>query len=61
MLQEGGGDGRWYFCLRAASPLPSRGPKGGRKCYITPAFLGVPNKGTKSNHQKYKKNKKNYS
>ena len=31
-----------------ASPLPSRGPKSGRKCYITPAFSGVPNKGTKS-------------
>ena len=26
----------------AASPLPSRGPKRGRKCYITPAFSGVP-------------------
>ena len=26
-----------------ASPLPSRGPKGGRKCYVTPAFSGVPN------------------
>ena len=25
----------------AASPLPSRGPKRGRKCYITPAFSGV--------------------
>ena len=23
------------------------GPKSGRKCYITPAFLGVPNKGDK--------------
>ena len=29
----------------AASPLPSRGPKRGRKCYVTPAFSGVPNKG----------------
>ena len=28
----------------AASPLPSRGPKGGRRCYVTPAFSGVPNK-----------------
>ena len=27
----------------AASPLPSRGPKTGRKCYLTPAFSGVPN------------------
>ena len=26
-----------------ASPLPSRGPKRGRKCYVTPAFSGVPN------------------
>ena len=24
----------------AASPLPSRGPKGGRICYVTPAFSG---------------------
>ena len=31
----------------AASPLPSRGPKRGRKCYITPAFLGIPNIGDK--------------
>ena len=29
----------------AASPLPSRGPKRGRKCYITPTFSGIPNKG----------------
>ena len=29
----------------AASPLPSRGPKRGRKCYVTPAFSGIPNKG----------------
>ena len=29
----------------ATSPLPSRVPKRGRKCYITPAFSGVPNKG----------------
>ena len=29
----------------AASTMPSRGPKSGRKCYITPAFLGGPNKG----------------
>ena len=25
-----------------ASPLPSRGPKRGRKCYVTPAFSGCP-------------------
>ena len=24
-------------------PLPSRGPKRGRECYVTPTFLGVPN------------------
>ena len=27
----------------AASGLPSRGPKRGRNCYITPAFSRVPN------------------
>ena len=27
-----------------ASPLPSRGPKRGCKCYVNPAFLGLPNK-----------------
>ena len=29
----------------AASVMPPRGPKSGRKCYFTPAFSGVPNKG----------------
>ena len=29
----------------AASPLPSRGPKRGRKCYVTPAFLGSTTEG----------------
>ena len=28
-----------------ASPLPSRGPKGGRKCCVTLAFAGIPDKG----------------
>ena len=28
-------------------PLPSRGPKSGRKCYVTPAFSGVPKQGNK--------------
>ena len=28
------------------------GPKRGRKCYVTPAFLGVPNKGDKIRSQK---------
>ena len=27
----------------ATSPLPSRGPKRDPKCYVTPAFSGVPN------------------
>ena len=31
----------------ATSPLPSREPKGGRNCYLTPAFSGVPRKGDK--------------
>ena len=31
----------------ANSPLPSRGPTSGRKCYATPAFLGVPKQGDK--------------
>ena len=31
----------------ATSPLPSRGPKGGRKCYVTPTFSGVPKHGFK--------------
>ena len=31
----------------ATSPLPSEGPTGGRKCYITPAFSGVPKRGDK--------------
>ena len=29
------------------------GPKRGRKCYITPAFSGVPNKGKKSKLKTY--------
>ena len=31
----------------AASPLPSRGAKRGRQCYVTPAFSGVPKQGDK--------------
>ena len=31
----------------AAFALPSQGPKSGRKCYVTLAFSGVPNKGDK--------------
>ena len=26
----------------AASPLPSRGPRGEQKCYVPPPFSGVP-------------------
>ena len=29
----------------ATAPLPSQGPKRGRKCYATPAFSGIPNIG----------------
>ena len=29
----------------AASPVPSRGPKRARKCYITPAFWKIPKRG----------------
>ena len=28
----------------ATSPLPSWTPRRGRKCYVTPAFSGIPNK-----------------
>ena len=31
----------------APSPLPSRGPKRGQACYVTPAFSGVPKRGDK--------------
>ena len=36
----------------ATSPLPSRGPKRGLKCYITPAFSGVPNAKSGEQYQK---------
>ena len=29
----------------AVSPSPSRGPQKGRKCYVTPAFSGIPRRG----------------
>ena len=35
---------------KAISHLPSRGPKRGQKCYVTPAFSGIPNKG-EQNHK----------
>ena len=42
-------NGRGTKSELATSPLPSRGPKSGRKCYATLAFSGVPNRrGTKS-------------
>ena len=37
----------------ATSPLPSRGPKGGRKCYVIPAFSGVPDAKRKEQNQKW--------
>ena len=37
----------------ATSPLPSRGPKRGRKCYVTPAFSGVPNAKRGEHNQKW--------
>ena len=36
-----------------ASPLPSWGPKRGRKCYVTPAFSGVPNAKHAEQNQKW--------
>ena len=37
----------------AASPLPSRGPKRGRKCYVTPTFSGIPNAKRGEQNQKW--------
>ena len=37
----------------AASTLPSRGPKRGRKCYVTHAFSGVPNTKRVEQNQKW--------
>ena len=36
-----------------ASPLPSRGPKKRRKCYVTLAFSGVPNTTRREQNQKW--------
>ena len=36
----------------AASALPCRGPKGGRKCSVTPTFLRVPNATHGEQHRK---------
>ena len=43
-------------CLTPAF-MPSRGPTSGRKCYVTPAFLMIPNKGDKIKTQKKTKTK----
>ena len=43
----------------AASPLPSRGPKKGRKCYVTPAFSGIPNAKRGEQNQKWSSTKGN--
>ena len=51
--------GLQWLCLRsrgspekrtksATSPVPTRGPKSGRNCYVTPAFSRVPGKGDKN-------------
>ena len=37
----------------AASPLLSRRPKRGRKCYVTPTFSGVPNAKRRERNQKW--------
>ena len=37
----------------AAFPLPCRGPKRGQKCYVTPAFSGVPNAKRGEQNQKW--------
>ena len=37
----------------AASPLPSQGPKRGRKCYVTPKFSGIPNAKRREEKQKW--------
>ena len=45
----------------AASPLPCRGPKRGRKCYVTPAFSGFPNAKRGEQNQKWSPTKGNKS
>ena len=37
----------------ATSPLPSWGPKGGWKCYVTLAFSGVPDAKCREKNQKW--------
>ena len=48
-LEERGGGGG---VAKGDKPLPSGGPTSGRKCYVTPAFLMIPNKGDKIKRQK---------
>ena len=43
----------------AASPLPSQGPKRERKCYATPAFVGIPNAKRGEQNQKWSPTKGN--
>ena len=43
----------------ATSPLPSRGPKRGRKCYVIPAFSGIPNAKREEQNQKWSPTKGN--
>ena len=43
----------------AASALLSRKPKRGQKCYVTPAFSGVPNAKRKEQNQKWPPTKRN--
>ena len=51
-------NGKWGQWLKGFKDCPGflnstgrLGPKRGRKCYITPAFSGVPNKGNKIGSQ----------
>ena len=41
----------------ATSPLPSRRPKTRPKCYVTPAFSGIPNAKRGKQHQKWSRTK----
>ena len=50
----GGGGG----VAKGDKALPSGGPTSGRKCYVTPAFLMIPNKGDKIKRQKEQKKTK---
>ena len=43
----------------ATSPLPSRGPKRGWKCNVTPAFSGIPNAKRGEQNQKWSPTKGN--